>query len=215
MLTTRVTAHVAMRTVALAAGLAIVAAGCGPGPTPTPSPSAAAVATDAPVETFVFPSFALPSFVLPSFVGDAALEARIPDEIAGQPVNKTSLTGESFLESFGSLGDAMTALLGQIDKTPADLSVCYAGTDAVTVVAYRIKGVPAASFFQAFILIAQPGAQIQQTDETFGGKAVTKVVPADASGETVYAYTSGDTVFIVGGDSVTDALLDETFSKLP
>lgn len=213
MLTTRGTARAAVRSITLALGMGLVAVGCGP--TATPSPSAAAVVTDAPAETFVFPSFALPSFAVPSFVGDAELEALIPDEIAGKPVSKTSVTGESFLESFGTLGDAMTALLGQIEKTPQDLSVCYAGTDAVTIVAYRIKGVPATTFFQAFILIAQPGAQIQQTDETFGGKAVTKVVPGDGSGETVYAYTSDDIVFIVGGDLVTDALLDETFSKLP
>ena len=203
------------RGLALAIAAALAVAACGPSATPAPSPSAAAVATDAPGETFAFPSFAFPSFAMPSFVGDASLEALIPDEIAGEQVKKTSLTGDSFLDSFGSLGDSMETLLEQMGKAPADLSVCYAGTDPVTIVAYRIKGVPAETFFQAFVLIARPGAQMQQQDVTHGGKTVKKILPTEAAGETIYAYAVDDTVFIVGGADVTDALLDETFSKLP
>jgi hypothetical protein len=53
------------------------------------------------------------------------------------------------------------------------------------------------------------------SDANVGGKAVKKVVSSDTEIYTVYVYTQGDVMFLVGGDAVPDALLGEAFSKLP
>ena len=52
------------------------------------------------------------------------------------------------------------------------------------------------------------------TDVTIAGKAAKKAVPTDDSG-TSYLYTAQDVVFAVGGDPISDAQLNEVFSKLP
>jgi hypothetical protein len=212
------TARTSARALALLTGAVIIVAACGPGGTPTSSPAAttAAIATPAPdVTDGGLPSFDLGSFAIPSFNSDVELEGLLPDTIAGVAVQKFSMTGDSFMGTGGTGTEELDAILEQAGKTPADLSVAFAGTDAVTLIAYRIKGVPADTFFQAFLTAAQQGGETTLTDASLGGKSVKKVVSTDTDIGTVYVYASGDVLFIVGGEGLTDAILQEAFSALP
>jgi len=205
----------------LAAGAMLIAACNGSGAATTAPTSAAATTapataatTTAPVPTEVAGSSdALPSFDLSSFHGDQNLESLLPKEIGGAPLTVLSMTGDQFVgQSSGAdeLGKALTAL----GKTPADLSVAFGGTSKITVIAFRVKGVPADTLFNAF--------KTAQTDQftsenlSLGGKNVTKITPTD--GTISYIYVKDDAMFVVGGPGdtpPTDALLNEAFQKLP
>ena len=207
------TSRTAARPLALLVGLAMLVGACGPGPTATPAStdSTAAPITQAPVGTSgTEPTFALPSIDLPS--ADEELEALLPDEIAGQAVTKLSMTGESFIGTQGN--PQVEAVLEEFDKTPADLSVAFGGTAGIALIAYRLKGVDGSQFFNAFLEAAGAEGTVTVTDVSYGGKAVKKVVSLDSDIGTVYVYTSGDVMYIVGGATVTDELLNEAFSKL-
>jgi hypothetical protein len=201
------------RPLAFLAGLTMLVAACGPAATPTPAAtdSTAAPITQAPAGTSAAaPTFALPSIDLPS--GDEELEGLLPDEIAGEAVTKLSMTGESFMGTRGN--PQVEAVLEEFNKTPADLSVAFGGTAGIALIAYRLKGVDGSQFFNAFLEAAGAEGTVTVTDEHYGGKAVKKVVSPDADIGTVYVYTSGDVMFILGGATVTEPLLTEAFSKL-
>ncbi|HXG27205.1 MAG TPA: hypothetical protein VNL94_10230 [Candidatus Binatia bacterium] len=199
----------------LAAGAVVVTACGGGGATSAPTggvtaPPATAAAPSSPAQSTDEPTF---SFALPSgFNADTELEALLPAQLGGQDVFKLSMTGDQFVGAGEQGSDELSNALSQLGKTPQDLSVAFGGTDAVSVFAYRIKGVDATTFFNAFLQTGMSqGATI--TDVTIAGKSVRKVVTAES--ETIYLYTSGQVLFGVGGDDVPDALLNEVFSKLP
>ena len=126
------------------------------------------------------------------------------------------MTGADFLGT-GVGGTELQQVLGLLGKTPADLSVAFGGTEDVTVIAYRVKGVPGETILNGLRAAYEQAADVTITDASFGGKSVKKLVPKDPTSTdgTVYIYTSGDVVYVVGGDNATDAILNETFSKLP
>jgi hypothetical protein len=210
-----VTARNMARPLTLLTGLAILVAACGgsaatatPGAPAASNGSSAAPVTAGPVAT----SGAEPTFVMPSLpTGDAALEELLPDEIAGETVTKLSMTGDQFM---GTGNAEVEAVLQQFNKTPADLSVAFGGTAALALIAYQLKGVDGAQFFDAFVAASDDEGQVTVTDANYSGKAVKKVVSPDSEIGTVYVYTSGDVMYIVGGAGVTDALLTEAFSKI-
>jgi hypothetical protein len=192
----------------LVAIVALVVAACGGTGATNAPPSTASTATSEPPASFNLPDA---SFVLPSFEPNPELEAMFPERIGGQPLQVLSMSGAEFMAS--ESGVELAPVLDQLQVTADDLSVAFGGTQQVTVVAFQIKGVSAKQFFNAYLATA-PGAQdAAVTDATFSGKTVKKVVPAD--GDTVYLYLHGDVMWTVGGTGLTDALLTETFSKLP
>jgi hypothetical protein len=79
------------------------------------------------------------------------------------------------------------------------------------VIAFRVKGVPADQFLTAYTQTAAQGATI--TDASYGGKSVKKVTTADQPA--TYLYLKNDVIWTVSGSALTDALLNEAFSKLP
>ncbi len=207
------TARKAIGALALLLG-AIALIACQPGTATTaPGQTTSAVATQA-TETDggALPTFDLGSFAMPSFNADVELEEMLPDDIGGVPVNKISMTGETFLA--GGAGDEnLQAVLDQFDKAPGDLSMAIGSANDIGFFAYRLRGVEATTFFETFLALAQQdsgGASV--TDATIMGKAVKKVVTVD---ETLYLYAKGDVLFGVGGDEITEAQLNEVFSKLP
>jgi hypothetical protein len=215
------TARRILRPLAVLAGAMLVLAACGSGastgaPTSGPAATTAAVATPTAVATVVLPaSSPEASFDLPS--GDEDLEEQLPDELGGQTLTKLSMTGDQFMGA-GQGAEELTSVLTALGKQPSDLSVAFAGTDKITVIAYRIKGVPGGQVLSGLINAYEDAQNATVTDVTIGGKPVKKFVapdPSAAEDGTVYIYTAGDTVFIVGGENVTDELLNEAFSKLP
>src|SRR5262245_62143213 len=187
-------------------GATLVVAACG-GSAATTAPTAA---TQAP-PSLAPQTFALPSFGLPSFNSDPELEAMFPKDVGGETLTVISMNGTDFV---GTAGAQLTPVLTKLGKSPADLSAAFGGTMAVTITALKIKGVAADQFLSAFTANLQgvPGASI--TDASFGGKTVKRIVPK-AGEDAVYIYLKDDVVWSVGGPAITDALLDETFSKLP
>lgn len=201
----------------LTAGALLIAACGGSAATtaPTTAPVTAAPATTAPVvteapETSTEPGF---SFALPSFHGDEDLEAMIPETIGGEDLTVLSMTGDQFLGD-GTASPELAGALQALNKTTADLSVAFAGTSSISVIAFRVKGVPADTLFNAF-KDAEPD-QYTAENASYGGKSVTKLIPSD--GTVAFIYLKGDTMFVVGGPDETapsDALLNEAFQKLP
>lgn len=199
------------RGLALLIGVALLATACGSGAATTgPGAATQPPVTEAPNQSApTVPGF---SFTMPSFGADVELEAMFPDEIGGEKLTVLSMTGATFLGS-GTSGNEIGPVLTQLGKTPDDLTVAFAGTMQVTLIAFRIKGVPAEQFLGAYT--ASQGAQgASITDASFGGKSVKKIVSPGAPA--VYLYLNGDVTWTIGGPAaVTDALLNEVFSQLP
>jgi hypothetical protein len=198
------------------ATLAVVIAACGTG-VATTAPVTQAPATQAPTAAATQGAAATggPSLdPLASFHGAQDLEALLPDELDGQQVTKASASGTDFMALGAS--EELKAALTALNKTPADLQVAFASAGSleasVTVFAFQVNGVPGGQILSAMFAAQEAGATI--SDASLGGKAVKKVI---ASGETTpsYIYTAQDVVFVVVGTDVSDALLNELFSKLP
>ena len=203
--------------ITLFAGLALAVGACG-GSAATSAPTSAASteappvseapATEAPAASGL-PGF---SFALPSFTADTELEAMFPKEIAGKTLQVLSMSGTDFMGA-NPAGDAIQPVLTQLGKSPSDLSVAFGGTEDLAVIAFRIKGIAAEQFLGAYTQTAAQGATI--TDASFGGKSVKKVVTTDQPPTTTYLYLKNDVIWTVSGSALTDALLNEAFSKLP
>ena len=138
----------------------------------------------------------------------------IPAQIGGVAVATQSVTGDVFL-GLGA-NNEFSAVLSGLGKKPSDLSVAFGFTTQVSVIAFQINGAPGSAILDAFKNATADVGTL--TDATYGGKSVKKVTPTDASQETSYVYTTQDVVFVVSGaagTAPTDALLNETFQKLP
>ena len=207
------TARRAGVSLALITGVALLVAACGgSGPTSTPNQTPTQAPESQAAPSFDLSSFDLGSFALPSFTSDAELEALFPTSLGGHTLTVRSMSGTDFM-AFGGSNNTMGPALEQLGKTPADLSVAFGGTTdgSVLVFAFRIKGVDAEDFMQAFTSTAGSTSGSTITDASVAGKSVKKVL---TSGQTVYLYTHGDVVWTVGG-TPSAAVLDEAFSKLP
>jgi hypothetical protein len=204
------------RTAARAVGLlatAIVVAACSGGSGATNAPATQAAATTAATQAPAGSSQGNPTFALPSFHGDVDLEKLIPTTIGGEAMTTLSMGGEEFV---GSGSDAeLTAVLTALGKQPSDLSVAFGGNTQVQIVAFQVNGVPGSQILNAFYTASQASAGSTISDASFGGKSVKKIQPTDLTEDPSYVYTKEDVVFTVGGTEITDALLNEAFSKLP
>ena len=208
------TARRAGTSLALLTGAALLVAACG-GAAATTGPSNAAGTQVAPSQgapSEAAPSEGLPgsSFALPSFHSNVDLEKLIPAEIGGEAVTTQSMSGAQFL---GTPNNEFAGVLAGLGKQPSDLSVAFGFNMQLSVIAFQIKGTQGAAILDAFKNSSADVGTL--TDVSFGGKAVKKLTPTDASEGTSYVYTTQDVVFVVSGATLTDALLNEAFSKLP
>jgi hypothetical protein len=204
------------RAIGLFAAGALFIAACGSNAAttaPTQAAATTAPATTAPLPTDVAGGTTAPTFALPSFHGDVDLESQIPKQIGGETLTVLSMTGDQFLGS-GTTSPELAAALTALGKSTSDLSVAFAGTTKITVVAFRVKGVPGDTLFNAFKSAATDG--MTSENASFGGKSVVKLTQGD--GTITYIYSKGDIMFGVGGSGETEPstdLLNEAFSKLP
>jgi hypothetical protein len=177
----------------------------------TQTPPTQAPATQAPAGT------GEPTFAIPSFHADQKLEDMFPDQIGGKAVSVQSITAGQFMGSGSS--PELEAALGTVGKSAADLSIAYGVTSitdsAFTIIAFRVAGVPGGQLLAALTAAFQKENQFTSSDVNLGGKSVKKLVPSDTTEDTTYVYAAQDAVFTVGGSAITDALLNEIFSKLP
>jgi hypothetical protein len=206
------TARITARSLAAIAGLAILLAACGNGAATT-APVTQAPATQAPATTAPASQGASGPSIDPlaSFHGAQNLEALLPSEVGGVTVVKASIGGTDFMANLGGSDELRNALTA-LGKSPADLNVAFASAGTTTLFAFQVNGVPGTQILNAMIAQQAPGST--STDASFGGKSVKKVATTDDS-TVSYVYTSEDVVFVVAGEDVTDAILNEVFSKLP
>lgn len=205
--TGRLTARTAAA-VLIVGGLGIAA--CGPGATSTGQPTESAA-----------PSAGLPSTpallsggpdAQPTPFHDPELEALLPDEIAGEPMQKSTMIGPSMIDP-GPGGDKVRAALKKFDKTPEDLSVAFGAAANVSVSAYRIKGIDADEALMSFRFFMDLGKAPTLRDAFIGGKAVKKVVKGTTTG---YFYTYKDVIFTIQPPpDGNDAAVADAISKLP
>jgi len=208
------TARRAGTSLALLAGTALLVVACG-GAAATNGPSTVPV-TQAP-PTQAAPSEAAPSegvpgfsFALPSFHSNVDLEKLIPAQLGGEAVVTQSMSGAQFL---GTPNNEFAGALGALGKQPSDLSVAFGFNTQISVIAFQIKGSPGSAILDAFKNSSTDVGTL--TDVSYGGKAVKKLTPTEASQDSSYIYTSQDVVFVVSGSTLSDTLLTEAFSKLP
>lgn len=195
----------------LAAGIVLAACG-GPAATavPTLAPVTDSPPTVAPPATVpATPAPPSPGMSLPSV--DQELEDLLPDDIAGEPVVTSSVGGEALVAGQG--GKDFEDVLKALDKEPSDLTAALGGTTKAILLAFRIKGVDAATFFDAYLDAAadQPDAVI--ADATIAGKPVKRF--SDGAGSTLYVYFVEGAIVTVSLFVADDAILTEIFEELP
>lgn len=197
---------------AMLVGASLIIAACGPAANATTAPTTATTPTTTEAPGSEAPPSGLPSFALPSFHSNADLEKLIPAEIGGEAIATQSMSGAQFLST---PNNAFSNVLSGLGKQPSDLSVAFGFNMQVSVIAFQIKGTSGSAVLDAFKNSSTDVGTL--TDVNYGGKAVKKLTPTDVSEGTSYIYTTQDVVFVVGatGDTLTDALLNEAFSKLP
>lgn len=176
-----------------------------PAPTTAASPSTA-VASGSPA---VDPSFAIPSFAFPS--EDKELEALLPNMLCGATTLKFSMSGSTFATA---ADPEFIAILGELGKTPADVSFAVAGgtpgvdADACSAGIFRIKGADSNRFKEVFLAeAAKEGTTYRE--ETVAGRTVLV-----GSGEDFqYAYFKGDALIFVSAPDPAKAA--EVLALLP
>jgi hypothetical protein len=148
---------------------------------------------------------ALPSVALPS--PDAALEAKLPDQMCGSATVKSSAAAGSFIQNNAEI----QAFLTSIGKTTADVSIAVGagGTTGCSVSIIEIKGANATQTHDQFVAAATAnGAAPQQ--KTIGGKTVLVDTATTSLG---YVYFKDDLmVFFSAPD---DAKAGELAATLP
>jgi hypothetical protein len=163
---------------------------------------------------------------LPSAVPDQNLEALFPDDIAGNPLQITSATGEGVLTQFAQDNpDEFRNFVEGLGANMDQVSVAFSFNiwpvpsvesefTGLTMAAMRIAGLPAATTLPAFVEFVKEdvgeGAEVSQ--QTVAGKTVTAVVDPEDAENAAFLYPVGDVVFLVGG---TPNHVEEAFAKLP
>jgi hypothetical protein len=186
------------------------------------------VALPSDLPSISLPPVALPSGLLPSGLPSLApiptfhlapeLEAQLPSEIRGTPLEKSSFTGDLFL---GSTPDQnFAAVLQQFGKQPSDLAIAGVRDPSDTLefglFAFQLAGVDGNQFIDALFKAGQATGSIQPTitTGTLGNKQVT--IFTDDEGTKSYAYVRGDVSFFMESEAEdADALLGEVASTLP
>jgi len=136
-----------------------------------------------------------------------ALEARLPDEIDGKPMQKFSLGSDPSLQAAKTL-----AVLQRLEKTPADVQLANGsvkGAD-LTVAAMRIIGADAIQAAVAFETVdeADPNATSTYQAGTVAGK---RVLVRTTGNVIAYVYPLDDVLFVVSGQR---SLVEEALAKI-
>jgi hypothetical protein len=135
------------------------------------------------------------------------LEARLPDVIGGQPLQKFSLLSDPSLQTPKTL-----EVLRRLGKTTDDLQLARASATGVdvTVAAIRIIGADAIKAAVAFEQIDEgdPSATSTYQPATVAGK---RVLIRTTGTDVAYMYPLDDVIFVVSGSR---ALVEEALGKI-
>jgi hypothetical protein len=204
-----------LRPVAVSAAIILVLAGCGGSAPSAPSGAAggsaaaastasAGVSSSEPSAVATTPSSSagasLPAVT--SSHADPALEALLPAEISGTPMQRSSATLAALLASGGDR-TAIDAFLQGIGKTESDGTFAAAFDPTSTVgggiFAFKIAGVNTDVLLPAIVSVesADLGAGATTNPATVGGKDVTVVSVGTGVNDTEWVYSHDDVVFVI------------------
>jgi len=133
---------------------------------------------------------------------DPALEALLPAEVAGTPMQRSSATLKSLLDSGGDRS-AIDAFLQGLGKSESDgtFGAAFDSTNTVAggIFAFKIAGVDAAVLLPAIATVerADLGAGATTTQATVGGKSVTVLSVGSGVNDTEWVYGHDGVVFVV------------------
>lgn len=169
----------------------------------SPSPGASSQAGESPAS--------LPSPApIASNHADPGLEALLPAEVSGTPMQRSSATLAALLDSGGDR-TAIDAFLQSIGKTEADGSIA-SGFDPTNtlgggIFAFKISGADAAALLAGIVAVEQSdlGTGATTRQGTVGGKDVTIVSVGTGVNDTEWIYGRGDVVFVVHAADETHA----------
>jgi hypothetical protein len=133
---------------------------------------------------------------------DPALEALLPAEVSGTPMQRSSATLASLLASGGDR-TAIDAFLKSLGKSEADgtFAAAFDPTGALGggIFAFKIAGVTADVLLPAIVAVERSdlgtGATTRQAN--VGGKTVTVVTVGDGVNDTEWVLGQGEVVFVV------------------
>jgi hypothetical protein len=206
----------------LAACAALSLAGCGSN-TPGTSTGVGGVPTAAAtsgtgghaIDCSAYPTFSVAASSQPSFPSDAALLAKFPAQVAGQPTSDLQAVpffgllclvgGQAAVDKLAQSGSALGIDFSTVSFGSFDAQV---DGSSATVNAIRTPGQDAGKLIANFGLFgAFAGLNLNGTglsSGNVGGKNV-QLTAADAGGTRTYIYVSGDTLFIIDGEPETTA----------
>jgi hypothetical protein len=194
--------------VSMAIGAAILSAlaGCGGGASSNPSSGAggspvAATAPNATPSTSASP--AVPSLpVVTSSHADPALEARLPAQVSGTAMQRSSATLADLIAA-GADRTAIDAFLQGIGKSESDgtYAAAFDPTNAVGggIFVFKIVGVNATVLLPAMVSVekADLGAGATTSQATVGGNSVTVVSVGTGVNDTEWILGRDDVVFVI------------------
>lgn len=182
-------------------------------PSTAPSSEAAAPSAEASASQDASASFELPS-------GDKALEDVLPDKLAGQTLQKLSMTGKDFLDSGTTGQQDFKDFLQRVGAQPDDISVAFAFSMSeqapASIFAFQVKGADESKLASEFKAAIEKDSETKLVwnNETVGGKSVMSTTdPQNADQGKIYVYPKGDIIFFVMTPDASAA--DEAFSQLP
>ena len=203
----------------IGAAMVVVLAGCGGATAPSspsgvgpaaslaaPPASPASVAPGSTVASQIAtPPASAPGASVPAITSshdDPALEALLPAEVSGTPMQRSSATLASLLASGGDR-TAIDAFLQGLGKSEDDGTFAAAFDPTNTlgggIFAFKVAGVTAEVLLPAIVSVetSDLGAGATTEQAPVGGKNVTVVSIGNGVNDTAWVYGKGEAVFVV------------------
>ena len=199
---------------AVSAAVILILAGCGgnassPSNAAGDSPAAASSASAAPASSTPAsiapsssPAAAASQPAVTESHADPALEALLPAEVSGTPMQRSSATLAAMIAA-GADGTAIDGFLQSIGKTESDGTYAAAFDPANAlgggIFAFKVAGVDAGVLLPAILSVEQSdlGTGATTDQATVGGKPVTVVSVGNGVNDTEWVYAKDGVVFVI------------------
>ena len=161
-----------------------------------------------------------PTSVLPSAGAVADLEALIPAEIGGIPLQKTSMSGDQFVTS-GSSSQELQDFLAGLGVAVTDVSIAIGvglspeSSDAVAMFVFRAEGADTDQLVRGFkeAYDADNEEGLVWEPVSIGGKSVEQTTNPQQPEQVIYLYARDDILFFL--TTATEGQAAEALAALP
>jgi peptidyl-prolyl cis-trans isomerase B (cyclophilin B) len=152
--------------------------------------------------------------------GDPELEAVLPRELGGEPLEVESFNSAEVVAQFESdpaTAEELSAILATAGARISDLSVAGGRVDtdqgSAMVTVLRIRDADASVLVDGLVPFVTGYTDLQTAPATIAGRELLSVTDAaDPEGDPIYVDTTGDLLFLLAGD---EPLLSELVGQLP